>query len=209
VTNGHYRFFRHLGGVNLTTQIEINKRKKENSLYDAAYDLFITQGINSTSISNIAKKAGVAKGTFYLYFKDKYDLLDKIVFRKSYGVLQQAIDKTKNKEFDKFEDQVLYFIDYIIEYFKKDKLMLKLIHKNLSWGVLKKASSDYEELHKIYSMFEKGYDNTSLSREDIEKTLFIIIDLTGSISYSAIILNEPASIDEMKPILFSTIRKII
>src|SRR5699024_2730209 len=149
------------------------------------------------------------KGTFYLYFKDKYDLLDKIVFRKSYGVLQQAIDKTKNKEFDKFEDQVLYFIDYIIEYFKKDRLMLKLIHKNLSWGVLKKASSDYDEVHEIYKMFESGYANTSLSRDDIEKTLFLIIDLTGSILYSSIILREPDEIDKMKPILFDTISKII
>src|SRR5699024_5303017 len=117
--------------------------------------------------------------------------------------------ETKANEFNKFEDQVLYFIDYIIEYFKKDQLMLKLIHKNLSWGVLKKVSSDYKEVQRIYSMFEKGYTNTSLSKEDIEKILFIIIELTGSISYSAIILNEPAGIDEMKPILFDTIRKII
>lgn len=193
----------------MTTIIEVNKRKKENSLYDAAYELFITKGINNTSISDIVKNAGVGKGTFYLYFENKYDILDKIILRKSYEVLQQAIARTKDKEFNKFEDQVLYFIDYIIEYFKKDKLMLKLIHKNLSWGVLKKVSSDYEEVHKIYSMFEKGYVDTSLSKEDIEKILFLIIDLTGSISYSAIILEEPAPIDEMKPILFDTIKKII
>ena len=36
--------------------------------------LFTTKGINSTAISDIVEKAGVAKGTFYLYFKDKYDI---------------------------------------------------------------------------------------------------------------------------------------
>jgi len=193
----------------VSTKVESNKRIKEESIYDAAYNLFTTKGINNTAISDIVKSAGIGKGTFYLYFKNKYDVLDRIILRKSSEVLCQAIEKTKSKSFDKFEDQVLYFIDYIIEYFKEERLMLKLIHKNLSWGVLKKASSDYDEVHEIYKMFESGYANTSLSRDDIEKTLFLIIDLTGSILYSSIILREPDEIDKMKPILFDTISKII
>ena len=73
----------------MTTKIEINKRQKENSLYDAAYELFITKGINNTAISDIVKHAGVGKGTFYLYFKNKHDILDKIIIRKSYEILQE------------------------------------------------------------------------------------------------------------------------
>ena len=191
------------------SKVEKNKKQKENSLYDAAYDLFTTKGINDTAISEIVKKAGVAKGTFYLYFKDKYDILDKIILNKSSQVLSEAIIETKNKNFTEFEKELLYFINYIIEFFKKDKLMLKLIYKNLSWGIFKKAYGDYEEIQEIYLMFERGYENTSLPKEDIEKILFIIMELTGSICYSSIILNEPANIDEMKPILFDTIKKII
>ena len=48
--------------------------------------------MHSTSISAIAKKAGAGKGTFYLYFQDKYDLLERIVIRKSTEVLQRAHD---------------------------------------------------------------------------------------------------------------------
>lgn len=191
------------------SKVEKNKKQKENSLYDAAYDLFTTKGINNTAISEIVKKAGVAKGTFYLYFKDKYDILDKIILNKSSQVLSEAIIETKNKNFTEFEGELLYFINYIIEFFKKDKLMLKLIYKNLSWGIFKKAYKDYEEIQEIYLMFERGYENTSLPKEDIEKILFIIMELTGSICYSSIILNEPVNIDEMKPILFETIKKII
>jgi len=191
------------------SKVEKNKKQKENSLYDAAYDLFTTKGINDTAISEIVKKAGVAKGTFYLYFKDKYDILDKIILNKSSQVLSEAIIETKNKNFTEFEKELLYFINYIIEFFKKDKLMLKLIYKNLSWGIFKKAYRDYEEIQEIYLMFERGYENTSLPKEDIEKILFIIMELTGSICYSSIILNEPVNIDEMKPILFDTIKKII
>ncbi|MCR2044152.1 TetR/AcrR family transcriptional regulator [Anaerosalibacter massiliensis] len=191
------------------SKIEKNKKQKENSLYDAAYHLFTTKGIHNTAISDIVKKAGVGKGTFYLYFKNKYDILDKIILDKSTYVLSEAIKQTKEKEFNNFEDELLYFIDYIIEYLRKDRLMLKLIHKNLSWGIFKKAYKDYEEIHEIYSMFQSGYKNSSLSRDYIGKVLFMILELTGSVCYSSIILEEPVGIDEMKPVLFQTIRKII
>lgn len=202
-----WSFFK--GGVKVVSKVENNKKQKEISLYDAAYDLFTTKGINDTAISDIVKKAGVAKGTFYLYFKDKYDILDKIILNKSAHVLSEAIKQTKLKAFENFEDELLYFIDYIIEYFKKEKLMLKLIYKNLSWGVFKKAYKDYEEVYEIYSMFEKGYEKTQLPKDEIDKTLFIIIELVGSVCYSSIILKEPTDIDEMKIILFETIKKII
>ena len=87
--------------------------------------------------------------------------------------------------------------------------MLKLIHKNLSWGVYRKAREEYEEMSELYSMFENHYKDTDIKRDDVEKLLFMIVDLVGSVCYSSIILNQPASIDEMRPILFSTIKKII
>ena len=53
--------------------IEDKKKLKLDALLDSAFSLFITKGIEKTSVSDITKKAKVAKGTFYLYFKNKYD----------------------------------------------------------------------------------------------------------------------------------------
>ena len=52
-------------------KVEHNKRQKRDSLLDSAFSLFINNGFTKTSISDIVKQAGVAKGTFYLYFRDK------------------------------------------------------------------------------------------------------------------------------------------
>lgn len=76
-------------------------------------------------------------------------------------------------------------------------------------GNFSRAYKDYEEIQDIYIMFEKGYENRGLSEKDIQNSLFIIIELTGSVCYSSIILEEPSNIDEIKPILFEAIRKII
>ena len=52
---------------------ERNKKQKKDALLNTAFELFTSKGITDTTISNIVDRAGVAKGTFYLYFKDKYD----------------------------------------------------------------------------------------------------------------------------------------
>ena len=54
--------------------MSINKNdenSKENRLLSNAFKLFTEKGIKDTSIQEIVDNANVAKGTFYLYFKDK------------------------------------------------------------------------------------------------------------------------------------------
>ena len=58
-------------------KIDNNKQMKRESLLDSAFSLFIDNGFNKTSISDIVNNAGVAKGTFYLYFKDRRYLLQR------------------------------------------------------------------------------------------------------------------------------------
>ena len=70
-------------------RVEETKAKKE-ALFRTAYELFTTKGINSTAISDIVEKAGVAKGTFYLYFKDKYDIKNKLIAHKTKELFDHA-----------------------------------------------------------------------------------------------------------------------
>ncbi|MCP4150427.1 MAG: TetR/AcrR family transcriptional regulator [bacterium] len=60
---------------------DYEERLKE--LLDAAQQLFFEKGYEKVSVNHIIKKVGVAKGTFYHYFKTKEDLLDKLVARFS------------------------------------------------------------------------------------------------------------------------------
>ena len=64
-------------------KLEHNKQLKKEALFNTAFELFMTKGINKTTISDIVQKAGVAKGTFYLYFSDKYDVRNKLVSKKA------------------------------------------------------------------------------------------------------------------------------
>ena len=80
-------------------RVEENKKKKKEALFRTAYELFTTKGINSTAISDIVEKAGVAKGTFYLYFKDKYDIKNKLIAHKTKELFDHAAVALENSIF--------------------------------------------------------------------------------------------------------------
>ncbi len=57
---------------------EIDDRDKRSRLLDAALELFETRGFDGVAVPEIAKAAGVATGTLYLYFRDKAALVNAL-----------------------------------------------------------------------------------------------------------------------------------
>jgi|LGOV01.1.fsa_nt_gb AcrR family transcriptional regulator len=194
------------------SKIDGNKEKKELAIYEAAYILFTQKDINKVTVSGIAKQAGVAKGTFYLYFKSKYSLLDKLIVKKSYELLMESYLYTKQMNLVSYNERILYFINHIIDLLSENRILLKLLHKNLSWGMFNQAVDNKvitdiinNLIHELYS----GKENNDLSEEDFYKVLFMVIELTSSVCYHAIIEEKPANIEEMKPLLLNMIKKVI
>lgn len=202
------------GEIDMGNNLNDKKLMKYKNLMEAAYELFTTKGIQNTAINDIVKKAGVAKGTFYLYFKDKYDLIDKLILKKSSNILKEALayPYTKEGSSEDFIEQVLDVVDYIINYLKNNKKLLKLIHKNLASGLYIKALKNpelYDEVDQTYNRFIINMMDRDYSRDEAEKILYIIFELVSSTLYTAIIIENPYTIEEIKPYLFNTIRRII
>lgn len=59
--------------------VESKKKEKRERLLKTGINLFSHKGFSMTTIDDITRQAGVAKGTFYLYFKDKRDFFNEIV----------------------------------------------------------------------------------------------------------------------------------
>ena len=66
----------------LTEQTPKRERRKESrpgELLDAALDLFVEKGFSATRVEEVAARAGVSKGTLFLYFQSKEDLFKAVV----------------------------------------------------------------------------------------------------------------------------------
>lgn len=58
---------------------ERRKEARPGELLDAALDLFVEKGFAATRVEEVAAKAGVSKGTLFLYFPSKEDLFKAVV----------------------------------------------------------------------------------------------------------------------------------
>lgn len=58
---------------------ELNLSEKEQKILESAISIFSDKGYNGTTTNEIAKKAGVAEGTIFRYFKTKKDILSSIL----------------------------------------------------------------------------------------------------------------------------------
>ncbi|PFZ02072.1 TetR family transcriptional regulator [Bacillus wiedmannii] len=68
---------------------EYEERRKE--ILETAERLFITKGYTKTTVNDILKEIGIAKGTFYHYFKSKEEVMDEIIMR----VIKDDVAKAK------------------------------------------------------------------------------------------------------------------
>src|SRR5258707_7406695 len=53
--------------------------ERRQAIIDAAMDEFIARGFAATRLDDIANRAGVAKGTIYLHFKDKESMFEELI----------------------------------------------------------------------------------------------------------------------------------
>ncbi|HDX9579080.1 TPA: TetR/AcrR family transcriptional regulator [Bacillus pseudomycoides] len=55
--------------------------ERRNEILDTAEKLFVSKGYMKTTVNDILQEVGIAKGTFYHYFKSKEEVMDAIIMR--------------------------------------------------------------------------------------------------------------------------------
>jgi AcrR family transcriptional regulator len=71
---------------------EAKKEQRRAAIEAAGLDLFVQEGYDLTSVEKIVAASDIARGTFYLYFKDKHALFETLVERL-YGPLVEILEE--------------------------------------------------------------------------------------------------------------------
>jgi AcrR family transcriptional regulator len=79
---------------------------RKNEILDTSYALIYRVGYEQTTIEAIIGEMGIAKGTFYHYFKSKLDLLDSLVERMTDRIVEKsrAVIESNENALQKFRD---------------------------------------------------------------------------------------------------------
>jgi len=145
-----------------------NNRAKTTDKYhrilEAAIKIFAEQGFYQSTVAQIAKEAGVADGTIYLYFKNKDDILVNFFsfkakqifdgFRQSVDTASCAVDKLTSlvrRHLEEFQNDRNMAIVYQVEIHQSSRLIEAQI---------KKVSNLY--LNLVTEIVEQGQKEGSL-----------------------------------------------
>lgn len=188
-----------------------NKKNKKNALLKSAFDLFTKTDIHSVSVQDIVKQAGVAKGTFYLYFKDKYQARDVLIQNEAMRLFNNAHLELEKNDIQDFEDAVVYIINQVLLQLENNPIILKFIERNLSWGIFHEHLQNTIEGNTLdlVSNFRSLAEKNGYYFDRPEVVLYIIIETAGSTCYNSILYDQPLPIKEFKPYLFQSIRAIL
>lgn len=79
---------------------KVRRVATQQKLLDAALQLFVERGFGATTTADLAERAGVAKGTLYLYYKSKDELLQSVITEYLTSVVSAAADRVRRHEGD-------------------------------------------------------------------------------------------------------------
>lgn len=191
---------------------EEKKLLKRNRILDAAYELFSSKGMNMTAIDEVVKKAGVAKGTFYLYFRDKYDLTDQIILHKSTQLVRQVLVEVCEQGEQEGLDavgQILLLLDKLISTMAQNRPILTLLSGKLSTVYDLLMADETSEFRENAQRLTELLMQIGLTAEQARKQLYVMLNMFCSVCCNAILSGSPYSVDELRPEIQRMAQKLL
>ena len=130
---------------------------RRSQITDTAKSLFFTNGYEKTTVADIIETVGIAKGTFYHYFKSKEHLLETLIEIMSEGIVQEINCIAELPEISATEKISRYFCHAMVLKTKSIDLILPML----------RVLYQPENLHLRISLQESSFHQTSLILAEI------------------------------------------
>lgn len=159
---------------------ERRKEARPGELLDAALDLFVEKGFAATRSEEVAARAGVSKGTLFLYFPSKEELFKAVVRENLSGRFAEW-----NEEFETFEGSAADMVRYCM------KVWWERIGATRASGITKLMISEarnFPELAAFYQqevirpgtllirrILQRGMDSGEFRPVDLDYAVFSIV----------------------------------
>ncbi|MBP8968651.1 MAG: TetR/AcrR family transcriptional regulator [Lachnospiraceae bacterium] len=190
------------------------QRKQE--LLKIAYDLFLSEGYENTSVDTIIEKAGIAKGTYYYYFESKEEMLEEVCMMMIDGETEKAmqivnadipipqkiigiISSFRPEQKEKTITDTLNSSENILMHDKVNKriievvapILTKVAEQGIEEGVLS-CDNVYERVRMLLIVSNTLFDDYKVTERDVDVFIDMIEKLLGA---------KPGTMDIIKQLI--------
>lgn len=179
--------------------------EKEIKILEAAIEIFAEKGFVSTSTNEIAKKANVAEGTIFRYFKTKKDLLKSIIKPTLVKTIAPfEMDRLSKAvfhlEYETFEDFLKALIKNRMDFAKKNTAVIKIIIQEIPFQddmqVELKRLFKEKMYPKVAVVLQSFIDKGQISEMSVPTILRLIISSVVGLVISTVVLGDSPIWDE-------------
>jgi len=180
---------------------------KKELILESAYQIFKEKGLEDTRVSQIVKEAGIAQGTFYLYYNSKMDVLPDLAQQIISNYTQYL---TEHGDIDAGLDANLRLaIDRIFEVNQEDRTIPSIVYAGITRsGDIDKWKVIYRPLYDLIAGYLKAAKTNGEIREDINPDYYseFVISLIESTARGLILFqHSPEEVEKYKEELSSFI----
>ncbi|ADU28238.1 TetR/AcrR family transcriptional regulator [Ethanoligenens harbinense] len=172
---------------------ETEKQQKREQIAAAARDLFTEFGYRAVSVAQIAEQANVAKGTVYLYFKDKEELFLYLVqeFIDEMGRFVHEVEK-QNLSIDEQFHTVIY---NLLKYRREQKFLYRVVREahEMHFALARRVTNilDSDITSYIEKLLEQAVRNGKVRPCNPKVLSFVIVHIYSALAFEWEEKHEP------------------
>lgn len=186
------------------------KEERKTQILEAALRVYTRSGFEQARVDDIAEEAGLAKGTLYLYFNSKDDIMLSVLDRmmgRELGELEELLADERSAKV-----KLTKFVEYSIDQVENLKPMLPVLVE--FWGVMshqgnvrEKFSSYYQSvLNLLTPIIQQGIDEHDFYRVDARSAA---IALEASMEGTILMWASNPDMVDLRPQLKKTLQLML
>ncbi len=189
---------------NMTRTVK-DPETRRSELIDTAEELFVENGYEEITVSDIVRKVGVAQGTFYHYFKSKDEVLNAITDRWIEEIRAGMEDIASRDDLNAIEN-ILGFFNFFSSLGRFRQRLVEYIHEERNAHLHIKFEKRVPQIiiPPFSRMIEEGVEEGFFDVRYPEMAALSIIETAGAISHIHETYRLEENTDRMKEITDAT-----
>jgi TetR/AcrR family transcriptional regulator, repressor for uid operon len=185
--------------------IIVDKEKKKKEIIHAARVVFRSKGFYNCSIAQIAREAGIGKGTIYEYFTSKDELFLEVFFDVFDQIMLKMIETMDTER--RPVKKIKLFFENMAQFYDEMKDELSLLFE--FWGMFSRQDEKgvidlnignyYMRFVEHFArIFEEGKQRGTIrSKVSSQSAAFMLLALTDGIAFQSLYNDDPPSPHEL------------
>jgi AcrR family transcriptional regulator len=191
------------------TKKEMVTEFRSREILAAARQLMLSRGVEAVTMEEIATAAGVAKGTVYLYFQSKDDLVQELISQVGENILAdiEAVVEASGSPPEKMQQVASVLLDYLM----RERSLYPAYARDLLQGGRGAAKGYWLHLQEmeekfvrlVTRVFASGIDSGQFIQADPRLLTFLLRGMVRAVGYYQMSPGKEAAVKEAMPVLLT------